>query len=102
VSTLTASQPGLTGRVLFAAIAPRLERAHRQRIDELVREARHRRHVRDRVLRAERMVAHRELQLARATGVKGDGSYYVHRRRKLEQGRKELARLRRLAKKIGA
>lgn len=91
----------LSGRELFAAVAPRLERAHR--LERAARaEARRARHrAREAELAAERLVAHRDLQLVRAYSV-GDGRYIRRRERKLEQARAQLRRARARSKRLGA
>ncbi len=74
----------------FAEIAPRLARAHANVVRQR-REARELRgRLREAVLKRERLVAHRELQLARAFAT-NHGGYISTRRRKLDAARKELA-----------
>jgi len=93
VSEVGQDQRPTTGRGLFAAVAPRLERAHREQRDYV-------RGLLDRLIRAESKVAHRELQLVRAQAV-GDGDYIVRRMRKLKYAEADLARLRRAAERWG-
>ncbi len=72
-------------------IAPRLARAR----DQLREERRKERIARDRhrreSLKAERLVAHRELQLERANAT-GKGRYIMARRRKLRAAQREMAK----------
>lgn len=94
-------------------IAPRLARAHRARRLELERERDARLRAAQRVLKAERLVAHRELQLARgelneyaAAGRSANQrrhrrNYTNHRAGKLEQARAELERARQRARALG-
>ena len=91
----------MKGRALFAAIAPRLERAHRGRLEELARERAERQRTRDQIFELERLIAHRELQLQRANAV-GDSTYIARRQRKLNRAVRDLARLNRRAVRIGA
>lgn len=73
----------------LAALAPRLARAR----DELLadrRRARVRRgYLRTMVLKRERLLAHRELQFARACAT-GNGRYITARQRKLDVALREL------------
>lgn len=70
----------------LAAFAPRLARARDDLIATLVRERHERKWLRDRVLDAERVVAHRELQLLRGRR----GRYLRGRHRLLAEARREL------------
>lgn len=92
-------------RAEFASIAPRLERAHRERRDELAAESRARVRAAGRVLKAQRLVAHRELQLLRAGdrqgGRRARERYVRHRANLLEDARKELANAERRARDLG-
>lgn len=71
-----------------------LARAWRQRREELRVARVERGAARDRVAKAEWLVAHRELQLIRA-GAVGSAKYVGHRSRKLDSARKELAKAQR-------
>ena len=85
-------RPTLTGRALFRAIAPNLERAHRQRQVELAILSERRREARRRVLHKEQLVAHRELQLVRAGATRRavrDPKYMRQRQQKLQQAIRE-------------
>jgi hypothetical protein len=85
----------VTGRALFRSVAPRLERAHRERRRELAELSVGRRRQRSRVLDLERLVAHRELQVVRSGARRSaarDGRYMRDRRRKLDDARGQLAR----------
>lgn len=88
----------LTGRALFAAAAPRLERAHRERRAELRQLHSERRFVLGLIHKCEQRIAHRELQEVRALAT-GDRRYMARRTNKLKQAEGEHARLlRRLAR----
>lgn len=92
-------------RALFRRVAPRLEQAHRERQLELRAESRARVAAAQAVLKAERLVAHRELQLIRA-GVRPGGrrkrtSYVDVRTSKLDAAHAELARAQRRAERLG-
>jgi hypothetical protein len=95
----------LTGRALFAAVAPRLERAHRERRLELAAESLARRRARAQVLDLERLVAHRELQVIRAAGRRGTRRqrerYLQHRENLLRAAEAALARARARAARLG-
>jgi hypothetical protein len=80
----------------LAEIAPRLARARDQLVAERRLDGRRRLHVRRLLLDAERLVAHRELQLIRA-GRTRDPGYIARRQRKLEAARKALKRLQAVA-----
>lgn len=82
-----------TGRALFAAVAPRLERAHRERRLEVAALHRTRRRLVQAELHKESLLAHRELQLQRAFAA-GKMGYVRHRKAKLEQAQRELASVR--------
>jgi hypothetical protein len=88
-------------RALFALVAPRLERAHRERKLELVQERLARHRARDAELKAERLVAHRELQMVRA-GSSGSARYIAVRARKLDQARRLLAQAQEKSRRLGA
>jgi hypothetical protein len=98
-----AKRRDLNGRALFAAVAPILERAHRERLAEMARE----RHVRlralERLQHKERLVAHRELQYERACNRKGRSAvrYANARWRKLQQAYRELDEARQHAEQLG-
>lgn len=85
----------------LATIAPRLALAYRQRRDELVAERIARHHARERLQRAEWLVAHRELQALRA-GHTGSRRYIKRRTDKLERARRELAAAQRHAQALDA
>lgn len=85
----------------LATIAPRLALAHRQRADEIIAERVARHHAREQLESAERLVAHRELQLLRA-GATGDRSYVRRRDNKLTRARAHLAAARAVAEQLGA
>ena len=71
---------------------PRLARARDEFVlQEILERAGRRRRLRE-LMAAERLVAHRELQLARAMHV-GDARYIARRERKLANARKIVARL---------
>lgn len=70
---------------------PRLALARDQRVAELHQESLERRRLMWRVQKAERLVAHRDLQAARALAKPSNG-YYAKRRRMLEAARRELLR----------
>lgn len=91
----------MPSRVEFARVAPRLERAHREERAARAAARAERSRQRERVLRAERLVAHRELQLARAYA-KRSVKYMRQRERKLHQAREELADVVARAESIGA
>lgn len=74
----------------LSEIAPRLARARDQRVARLRYEAAERARYRRLSLKAERLIAHRELQLVRAYAT-GDGRYIAARQRKLAAARRELA-----------
>lgn len=74
----------------LSARCPRLAAAYRGRLVEIALEREARRRARDRHTRAERLVAHRELQLIRA-GWTGDPRYIVRREAKLARAVIELA-----------
>lgn len=84
----------------LADIAPRLALARDQRRVELAAESRRRRRLLAELLEAERLVAHRELQLIRAQAI-GRRAYIAQRAAKLESGRVELERTRRRARAAG-
>jgi hypothetical protein len=88
-------------RSLFALVAPRLERAHRERRIELVQERLARSRARVAELKAERLVAHRELQYVRA-GAVGDRRYLRRRADKLACARMELAEAQATSRRLGA
>jgi hypothetical protein len=75
----------------LADIAPRLARAHRERRHELEAQAAEARFRATRLLQAERLLAHRELQLQRSHWTKSP-RYIAERQRKLERARAEVAR----------
>lgn len=79
------------------AVAPRLARAFDQH--RALAPARHQ--ARERLLKAERLVSHRELQLLRADTT-GNPRYAEHRARKLDLARAELARWRERATELSA
>lgn len=79
---------------------PRLAVARDERIAELRQEREDRRAARRQLLAAERMVAHRELQLIRAEAT-GDRRYIKRRTDKLARGRAQLQRIRRRATRLG-
>ena len=72
-------------------IAPRLARARDGLLAERREGRRRRRLLRDSVLHREWLVAHRDLQLVRASAT-GNGRYILRRRRLLDAARAELAR----------
>ena len=80
---------------------PLLWRAHQQRRAELASERAQRRRCRDLLIRLERLVAHRELQLARACST-GSRSYLAKREAKLRAAQGALDDTRALARRIGA
>jgi hypothetical protein len=73
-------------------IAPRLARARDAYIVEQIRLRTARRRLRHDQLAAERLVAHRELQLVRAQAT-GRGPYIAQRQRKLAAAQRELVRV---------
>lgn len=75
----------------LAVIAPRLAKAHRERTREIEAERAQEQHRRTMLLRAQRLVAHRELQLVRA-GWTHSPRYIAERERKLEAARAEMRR----------
>lgn len=77
------------GRTL-AEMCPRLSRAHRDERDRRRVGFAHRRFLRERVSRAERLVAHRDLQLVRASATRS-GAYIAERERKLNAAHNQLA-----------
>jgi hypothetical protein len=72
-------------------IAPRLARARDGLVTDRRSARRRRRLLRDSVLHREWLVAHRDLQLARASAT-GNGRYILRRRRLLDAARAGLAR----------
>lgn len=93
-------------RDAFRRVAPRLERAHRERRAELLRERDQRIDAIHRVLKAERLVAHRELQAVRAGAVRASrrsrARYVEIRDVKLAAARRELEQARAHARRLGA
>lgn len=87
-------------RALFVAVAPRLERAHRQRLQEIAQIRVERLRTQDQILETQRLVAHRDLQLQRANAI-GDRRYISRRQHKLKRAQKDLARLERRAVRLG-
>lgn len=85
----------------LAAIAPRLARAWADRLVELAEERDARYDARERLIRARWLVAHRDLQLARA-GHTRDLRYIARRAGKLAAARLELADAERRARALGA
>lgn len=77
-------------------IAPRLARARDEWVLEQQRIARRRERARRELLRAERLLAHRDLQLVRAWNT-GNRKYIAWRERKLDRSRADVERLRREA-----
>lgn len=77
-------------------IAPRLARARDQLVEERRRERAGREHIARLKLRAERNLAHRELQLARASAA-DNGRYIAERHRKLAAARAQMARINEVA-----
>lgn len=75
----------------LATIAPRLAKAQRERMREIEAEHAQEQHRQAMLLRAQRLVAHRELQLVRA-GWTHSPRYIAERQRKLEAARTELRR----------
>ena len=89
-----------SARATFAALAPRLEQAHRERRAELQREQAARIRAAGAVLKAKRLVAHRELQLARGelkalAGVGRSANHRRHRDRYVDLRSDKLAEARR-------
>ena len=80
-------------RVSLHDIAPRLARARDLLLEIRRRERRARRARREAELKAEWLLAHRELQLVRAQHT-GDRRYIKRREHKLKQARKQMARFR--------
>lgn len=76
----------MTGRALFAAVAPRLELAHRERRAEIVVLRARRASLTSKVLKKERLLAHRDLQTLRVTRRHSTGV----RLAKLRQAEREL------------
>jgi hypothetical protein len=74
----------------LAVFAPRLARARDALVEQLRRERRERGRLRALVTKAERLVAHRELQLVRAYAT-AKGSYIKERQRKLRAAQRERA-----------
>jgi hypothetical protein len=72
-------------------IAPRLAKARDSLVVERRAARQRRRLLRESVQHREWLVAHRDLQLVRASAT-GDGRYITRRRRLLESARVELAR----------
>lgn len=95
------SSPAPTGRDLFALVAPRLERAHRERKVEMVAERLARHVAREQEMRMERLVAHRELQLLRAATT-GNVKYERYRARKLDMARAMLTKAQATSRRLGA
>lgn len=93
-------------RAEFARIAPRLERAHRERRLELAAALQARRDARETVMRLEALVAHRELQVIRAWSRRGSRRqrqrYMTHRENKLQTARTLLERAQARARRLGA
>lgn len=74
----------------LAVLAPRLTAAYR----DSIRVARQRAICRARLLEAERLLAHRELQLTRSESnrrARRDGRYMRYRQQKLERARRAVA-----------
>lgn len=90
----------MKGRALFRAIAPRLERAHRERIVEMARERDHRLLALERLQHKEWLVAHRDLQYHRAC-TRRSAAYQRERYQKLEEARRELAAAESHAEQLG-
>lgn len=89
----------------FAKVAPRLELAHRQALEERERESDARVRAAQAVLKARRLVAHRELQLLRAPATEGSrkkrARYERHRAGKLEEAHRELEAALERARRLG-
>lgn len=85
----------------LAELAPRLHRAHQAEAQRLYAACRERHCVRGALLSAERLVAHRELQLARAYSTRSP-KYMAVREHKLADARRKLARLQARAERLGA
>jgi len=77
-------------------IAPRLAKARDGLLDDRRRERAGREHIARLKLRAERNLAHRELQLVRASSTR-DGRYIAERQRKLRAAQEQMAKLNDLA-----
>lgn len=75
-------------RATFRAVAPRLELAHRQERERLAAASVERIAAANAVVKAQRLVAHRELQLLRAAT--RNARYYRRRAAKVEEARGEL------------
>jgi hypothetical protein len=76
----------------FAALAPRLARAHAGRVAELEWAGRRLTRTRNRIHHVHGVVEHRELMVLRA-GARGSRSYFAYRSKKLDLINKELAAL---------
>ncbi len=74
-------------------VAPRLAKARDERREELRVAAVRRRRVADLILKAERLVAHRDLQLVRAYDTRSS-RYIAERQRKLKAAQSQLEHLR--------
>lgn len=77
-------------------IAPRIGRARDGLLEDWRRERAGRMHHQRLLLAAERLVAHRELQLVRALNTR-KGRYIVERQRKLDSALRQLRQLERTA-----
>lgn len=75
----------------LADIAPRLAKAQRERRLEIEAAAAQERHRCTKLLQAQRLLAHRELQLIRAEATR-DPRYIARRQDKLSQARAEVRR----------
>lgn len=80
----------------LADIAPRLALARDQWVAEQAERERRIRYVQNELFRAERCLAHRELQLIRAAAI-GNAKYLRHRQRKLEDIQRKIKQLKREA-----
>lgn len=82
---------GADAESVLAAIAPRLARAYYAERNHIEAEAAYERFRRNKQLAAERLVAHRELQLQRSYWTQSP-RYIAERQRKLAAARAELER----------
>lgn len=87
-------------RAGFAAIAPRLERAHRERLVEMDQERRERSVVLWVLQDVEALVAHRELQYQRACATQS-AERQRRRYRKLQEAYDRLERIQQRARLLG-
>lgn len=82
-------------------LAPRIARAYRAEVRDLALARERRRTARKRLLKAEWLVAHRDLQLQRAQAI-GRRKYIAQRAAKLTAAREELRKAQDHARRVGA